>query len=385
MMHMRGCIKKGVIDMSVGAIILTYAVCYVPLIVIFAIMPYIGRRTLTFGVSIPSTVHDDKRLKEMRKSFTFSVVVVGLIVCTLSVIPHLLWSSSVAVSVMVGFVFLYIFIIFAVYVRNFKKVKSIKKQEGWAEHSPIKTVADTKFSAHKRSVSALWFLLYVVIIGATLVAGILLYDQMPDKVIMHTDYDGNATRVVEKSMKLLFFAPVIQAAMALLMGFIYWMMQRTPAVIDPEQPEVSSIQNAKFRYRWSAFVVFLGLLLLLLFGFMQFTFLGLVPQSLSLWVPLSVSGAMIVAVIILSVTTGQSGSRIRAGKSKDGKTINRNDDKYWKSGLFYVNKEDPAMFVEKRFGVGFTINFGRPLAIILFIGILLVITAVVILTSLLAV
>lgn len=367
--------------MSVGAIVLTFAICYVPIMVIFAILPYIGRRTLTFGVSIPSKVHDDKRLKEMRKSFSFSVIVIGLIICTLSVIPHLVWSSSAAVAIMTGLVFVYIIIIFGVYASNFKKVKSIKEQEGWAESAPVKAVADTKFTRQKRSVSALWFLLYIVIIAATLAAGILLYDQMPDKVIMQTDYDGNATRIVEKSMRLIFFAPVLQAVMALLMGFIFWMMQRTPAVIDPEQPEVSTVQNAKFRYRWSAFIVFLGIVLLLLFLFMQLTFVGLVPQSLSLWVPLAVTGGIIIAVIVLSVSTGQSGSRIRVGKNKDGKTINRNDDKYWKGGLVYVNKDDPALFVEKRFGVGFTINFGRPLAIIIFVGIMAIIAAIAILST----
>lgn len=381
---MRGYIKKGVFNMSVGAIVLTFAICYVPIMVIFAIMPHIGRRTLTFGVSIPSSVHDDKRLREMRKSFSFSVIVIGLIICTLSVIPHLLWSSSAAVGVMTGLVFVYIIIIFGVYVSNFKKVKSIKEQEGWAVNVPVKSVADTKFSHQKRSVSALWFLLYIVIIAATLAAGILLYDQMPDKVIMQSDYDGNPTRMVEKSFKLIMFAPAIQAVMALLMGFVYWMMLRTPAVIDPEQPEISTVQNAKFRYRWSAFIVFLGMLLLLIFLFMQLTFLGIVPQSLVVWVPMVAAGGMVVAAIILSVTTGQSGSRIRVGKQTDGKTINRNDEKYWKGGLFYVNKNDPALFVEKRFGVGFTINFGRPLAIVIFVGILAIIAAVAILSSVLA-
>ncbi len=38
----------------------------------------------------------------------------------------------------------------------------------------------------------------------------------------------------------------------------------------------------------------------------------------------------------------------------------RTADRYWKAGLFYVNPDDPALFIEKRFGVGYTINFGRP-------------------------
>ncbi|MBY6270017.1 MAG: hypothetical protein BAA00_01345 [Parageobacillus thermoglucosidasius] len=33
---------------------------------------------------------------------------------------------------------------------------------------------------------------------------------------------------------------------------------------------------------------------------------------------------------------------------------------HWKGGIFYVSKEDPAIFVEQRSGNGFTINLGRP-------------------------
>ncbi len=32
---------------------------------------------------------------------------------------------------------------------------------------------------------------------------------------------------------------------------------------------------------------------------------------------------------------------------------------HWKCGLFYVNRGDPALFVPKRLGTGWTLNFGR--------------------------
>lgn len=37
-------------------------------------------------------------------------------------------------------------------------------------------------------------------------------------------------------------------------------------------------------------------------------------------------------------------------------------DAYWKLGVFYFNPDDAAIFVEKRFGVGYTMNFARPMA-----------------------
>src|SRR6201987_6566316 len=38
----------------------------------------------------------------------------------------------------------------------------------------------------------------------------------------------------------------------------------------------------------------------------------------------------------------------------------RTPDRCWKAGIFYVNRADPALFVEKRVGIGYTLNFGNP-------------------------
>jgi uncharacterized membrane protein len=34
--------------------------------------------------------------------------------------------------------------------------------------------------------------------------------------------------------------------------------------------------------------------------------------------------------------------------------------------MFYVNRDDPSILVERRFGFGYTINFGNPKAVLLF-------------------
>ena len=49
----------------------------------------------------------------------------------------------------------------------------------------------------------------------------------------------------------------------------------------------------------------------------------------------------------------------------------RTEDRYWKAGLLYVNSEEPALFVEKRFGIGYTLNFGRPASWIMLAALLL--------------
>ena len=47
-------------------------------------------------------------------------------------------------------------------------------------------------------------------------------------------------------------------------------------------------------------------------------------------------------------------------------------DRNWVGGLFYFNPDDPALFVEKRIGIGYDLNFGKPGAWV-FIGVILLI------------
>ena len=40
----------------------------------------------------------------------------------------------------------------------------------------------------------------------------------------------------------------------------------------------------------------------------------------------------------------------------------RTDDRYWLLGVIYFNRDDPAILIEKRFGIGYTLNFARPMS-----------------------
>jgi len=40
----------------------------------------------------------------------------------------------------------------------------------------------------------------------------------------------------------------------------------------------------------------------------------------------------------------------------------RTDDRYWRWGLFYFNRDDPSILVERRFGLGYSFNFAHPFA-----------------------
>jgi len=88
---------------------------------------------------------------------------------------------------------------------------------------------------------------------------------------------------------------------------------------------------------------------------------------------------ILVGVVVLAVVA------VRAARAQDtdentGLT-HRDDDRFWRAGLLYVNREDPALFVPRRFGLGWSINFGNTTGLLLVIGSLVAILLPVILLA----
>jgi uncharacterized membrane protein len=96
-------------------------------------------------------------------------------------------------------------------------------------------------------------------------------------------------------------------------------------------------------------------------------------QAPSIWLFLVGTLVFVVAVYAVFLHTGQGGSKLIKTASEPEPNIaghafvtgDRTPDECWKAGMFYVNRDDPALLVEKRFGIGYTLNFGRPAAWVL--------------------
>lgn len=67
---------------------------------------------------------------------------------------------------------------------------------------------------------------------------------------------------------------------------------------------------------------------------------------------------VIVGVVLLLLTLSRRREEPVPGQVAQAEP-NRGDRRYWKAGVFYVNRNDPAIFVRKRTGIGYTFNFGH--------------------------
>jgi uncharacterized membrane protein len=70
---------------------------------------------------------------------------------------------------------------------------------------------------------------------------------------------------------------------------------------------------------------------------------------------------VIVVLLVLFLPTRRS--RTQSGPTADGSQLTNpvysDDDRYW-HGFLYYNPDDPNPFVPRRYGLGWTVNFGHP-------------------------
>ncbi len=69
--------------------------------------------------------------------------------------------------------------------------------------------------------------------------------------------------------------------------------------------------------------------------------------------------AVMAALVLILVRIGQGGSRLPGGGGTDDQRGDATPDACWKWGQLYYNPDDPALLVEKRMGIGWTLNFAH--------------------------
>lgn len=97
-------------------------------------------------------------------------------------------------------------------------------------------------------------------------------------------------------------------------------------------------------------------------------------MNISWFLLLLIGGTLLAIILVLLWHPQRNRSQTRVLSEYERRHINtvfRNDDRYWNAGVFYNNPDDPALFVPKRFGLGWTLNFGHPQSRLVMIGALL--------------
>ncbi|HLQ71174.1 MAG TPA: DUF5808 domain-containing protein [Bacillota bacterium] len=358
-----------------GLMVLILALVMIPAFLMVMLTPYITRKTESFGVSIPEALYDDHRLKKMRRAYLVRTGILAIpifLMITFLIVGLLGEYNEQFIGVLFTvFIFIYIVGSFLIYFSFHRKMKQMKKDENWKANRKQQVVIDTAFHQKKKIHSNGWLVIPALLIGVTLIITFFQYDRIPERIPMQFSFSGEVTKWADKSLKSVLLLPAMQFFLLVLFGLVNTVIGRSKQQINAENPERSAEQNRLFRRRFSAFMMVSATLMVMLFGLIQLSFIYSLDNTMIGYGTIGLSGIIIIGAIILSLKTGQGGSRIKVNvEDKDGNMIDRDDDRYWKLGQIYVNRNDPAMFLEKRFGVGWTVNVAHPLVWILFLGLI---------------
>ena len=253
-----------------------------------------------------------------------------------------------------------------------------KREGNWFEGVPVRASAQITMPAYHHP-PILWPALASVVLAVATAVDVTLYPSLPDPIPVHFDFAGRPDNWAAKSVWSVFGLLMVAAAVVILLTALSVVAARYNARTQADDTADQAALRTRVQRNMLtsllsqlSFVIALGI-----------SAIELVQRLIPLagWtVAVCVIGmvVLIMAVVIGAVVRGRR--QLQPANVRDPRTPRPDavdDDEHWKGGLFYVNRDDPALLVPRRFGLGWTLNLARPGAIVLTILLLLLIAGAV--------
>jgi uncharacterized membrane protein len=324
--------------------------------VMLCIAPAVTRPTVPFGVRVPAERARATVIRRERYAYTWRTAAIGVCCTAAALLLHghgSWWLTRIILLLEVAGDFGCFWI-----ARN--KISAVKQAEHWyAGHRQI-VATDTRWRADPPRFPVRWLIPALVVITATIIVGAVRYPGLPARLTI-----GFGGREVAKSVVSVFGMVVGQLWVTVLWTGLMLIVYRSRPDIQAADPAASTRRYRRYLVAVTqavltlAALVDLTLLLAALRNWQVYQLSG--PGSALLILPFA---AGLVVLGVVSFRTGQGGFRLAAhgpGYSQPAGT-DRDDDRFWKAGLIYHNRDDPAIMVSARFGVGWTFNVANPVA-----------------------
>ncbi|MEU6173771.1 DUF5808 domain-containing protein [Streptantibioticus parmotrematis] len=350
--------------------LLVNAVIPLTVLVVCWLLPALADPALPFGVRTPAERRGAPVIAEQRARYRWTLGTGGLAVVVTGTAVSAVSGHSLA-----GVTPPLVFAVFAAaYLRAHRAVRAVKRREDWYGGLRQGAVADTSLRTDPPHFPWLWAMPSLLVTGVTAVVGALRYPSLPPRLPMHFDAAGHVDHYTATSVGSAFAPVFFQLGLTALLVVVARLCFVAGPRLDPAHPGASAR-----RYRRGAVRAATGLLLL-----PAFVDLTLLIVALFVWngtsrpafgLTLLPTAVGLVVVVYVSLRPGPNfrqplaGTTSRPGQADEGQEdstglVAPDDDRFWRAGLFYFNRSDPAVLVPKRFGVGRTVNFANPRAVL---------------------
>lgn len=350
---------------------------YIIMIGIFLILgfvngltPYYSRRGTPFGITVPSSHQQDSFIQMRKKRFFIQNVLLSILLSIPIVFfsnfedqtAQDMWSGVYVIGAMLVFFIL----TFVLYLKNRKAIQLWKKEEQIiVETKKERIVVDTNYHRDLNAVSTRTIVIVQLVIVLISVAVIgFFYNRIPNQFPIHWNSQNIPDRSVEKSPLSVMMMPAMQLLMIPVLAFSHYAFIKSKQKLLANYPQITSYQSKKFRRAWSINFLVTSIATQLLLTSTNFFSLFFAEDMAFGWMGLLI-GLFILGIVgyssFLTWKYGQGGEKLVFSEIDEPveEVTEVDEEKYWKLGVFYYNPEDPSIFVEKRFGIGSTINLAR--------------------------
>ncbi|GAB3267887.1 DUF5808 domain-containing protein [Sinomonas notoginsengisoli] len=325
------------------------------------LLPSINSRTVPFGVRVPEQHADDPTVLRQTRIYRSRVVASWTLAAAVGVVVYGLTGEtflpSLSVLLLVG-------LWYGCFFLANREIRAAKAAGGWYKGLHQAIAVDTGLRTDPPRFPWLWLAPALILTVATVAIGVLSYPSMPEVLAVHYA-KGMPNRIAAKSVGTAFSLVFVQVGItALLAGMAAAIIFRSRPDIDPAHPAGSA--------RWHRHYMVLGAKALL--GLAAVIDLGMLGSSLLMWTGTvtqwasAVIGLPILAAVAVAAVVLARNNREPDEGEEDTGLSHRDDDRYWRGGLIYINREDRALLVPRRFSLGWTLNFGNPTAAMLLVG-----------------
>ncbi len=340
-----------------------------------AFVPYMTEKSINFGVRTPVDRINSESIRNARRIYTVSVIIITLGMVVLDIILHGITAFTVAMLPII------LILGFSVYFVEHYRLLKIKKQENWFAGSS--GVVTGQFVVASRNLFPfLYAVPGLIVIILIIITGILYYPRIPSVFPPHFGANGLPNAYSSKTVLSVFLVPIIGAITTIFIIILAYAISRTSIREDTAVKHAGERTNI-FRHRMVLLILVIPVFMNITFALSSFEEWGLI-HNLNTAILISPVLAIVVITMIVSFSTGQGGSNIRI-RDNQKSAVNTepvnditDDDKYWRGGVIYVNRNDGRILVPKRFGVGFTFNMGNPVAIAIFAIIIAIPVAIIV-------
>jgi uncharacterized membrane protein len=317
-------------------------------VVLFWFMPRLTRPDLYFAVTVPPSFRDEPEAKSILGRYRTELILLTLL-ALIAFVAGVTWLGVRFVST--GIIIQLITGLIAFYLARRRTLPYAVQPSG---------IREVELHEHDWIVPGGWiaaagpFILLAVCVGYLWIHGLEPAAHLGShwSLTRQPNHSGTRTLIVY----LLSMAGILALLSTVLYGVARWV--RPVNVSGPKR-----VRELKFRRTTAAIVLAAEYYITL-----QAAWIVLAPRHGGLLavglVPFGF--VFILVVIVVLARLGQGGSRVPAAEQESPAsavpTGDRTPDRYWKLGMFYFNRDDSAVFVEKRFGLGYSLNFARPTA-----------------------